>query len=147
MWTWDDEQIFDFVANETNVVVLPFGAILAYPIVPKSPLPNKWSNQKQSCHVKLHAKNEWTITSMSQTRHVPKLGVFCAFNFLVYWNWKVPSKKNGVEVIHLHHVTVSMSMVFLSNTIKFGFVPICGEKKVEKCRCRVPSIGWILGIY
>jgi hypothetical protein len=36
-----------------DVVVLPFGVVLAYPIVPKSPLPSKWSNQKQNCHAKL----------------------------------------------------------------------------------------------
>jgi hypothetical protein len=38
-------------------------------------------------------------------------------------------------------------MVLLSNTIRFGYVPDCGEKKGEECRCRVPGIGWILGIY
>ncbi len=62
------------MANETNVVVLPFEVVLAYPIVPKSPLPSKWSNKK----------HEWITTSMSPTLHVPKLSVFCAFNLLVY---------------------------------------------------------------
>jgi hypothetical protein len=32
------------VAIETNVVVLPFGAVLAYAIVPNSPIKAKWSN-------------------------------------------------------------------------------------------------------
>jgi hypothetical protein len=35
-----------------DVVVMPFGVVLAYPIVPKSPLPSKWSNQKQIYHIK-----------------------------------------------------------------------------------------------
>jgi hypothetical protein len=37
-------HIHDVVAIETNVVVLPFGVILAYAIVPNSPIKAKWSN-------------------------------------------------------------------------------------------------------
>jgi hypothetical protein len=40
------KKIHDFVDVETHIVVLPFGAILAYAIVPNSPLLTKWSNQK-----------------------------------------------------------------------------------------------------
>ncbi len=40
------KQIHDFVVIETHVIVLPFGAILTYVIIPNSPLPTKWSNQK-----------------------------------------------------------------------------------------------------
>jgi len=46
IWAWDDEQIIDFVANEIDVVVMPFGTILTYPTILKSPLLSKWSNQK-----------------------------------------------------------------------------------------------------
>jgi hypothetical protein len=35
IWAWNDEQIFDFVVDEIDVVILPFRAILAYPIIPK----------------------------------------------------------------------------------------------------------------
>jgi hypothetical protein len=42
---------------------------------------------------------------------------------------------------------ISISTTLLSNTIRFGFVPACEEKKIEECRCRVPNKGWILGIY
>jgi hypothetical protein len=59
---------------------------------------------------------------------------------------KVPSKKNRIGILHLHHVTISISMILLLNTIKFGFVPAYGKKKVEECGCKVPSRGWILGI-
>jgi hypothetical protein len=47
--------------------VLPFGAILTYPTIPKSRLPSKWSNQKQNCRATFKHKNEWTTTSMSPT--------------------------------------------------------------------------------
>jgi hypothetical protein len=41
------KQLHDFVAFETHVAILPFGAILAYATIPNSPLPTKWSNQNQ----------------------------------------------------------------------------------------------------
>ncbi len=41
------KQIHDFVAIETHVDVLSFGVVLAYAIIPNSPLPTKWSNQNQ----------------------------------------------------------------------------------------------------
>jgi len=41
------KQIHDFVAIETHVTILPFGGVLTCAIVPNSPLPTKWSNQKQ----------------------------------------------------------------------------------------------------
>ncbi len=44
------------MVDETNVVVLQFGVIMAYAIVPKSILPSKWYNQKQSCHAKFKHK-------------------------------------------------------------------------------------------
>ncbi len=56
VWTLDDEQIFDFDAIGTNVVITPFGVVLPYVTIPKSPLPTKWSNEKQSCHAKLKCK-------------------------------------------------------------------------------------------
>jgi hypothetical protein len=95
----------------------------------------------------LNAKFEWTTTSMSPTQHVPKLRLFCAFSLGLFWNWKVPSKKSKVKVLHLHHVMVSISIIFLWNTIIFEFVPTYGKKRVEKCRCQVLDRGWILGIY
>jgi hypothetical protein len=42
-----DKQINDVVAIETHVNVLPFKVIMAYIIVPNSPIPTKWSNQNQ----------------------------------------------------------------------------------------------------
>jgi hypothetical protein len=56
IWAWDDEQIFDFVTNDIDVIVLPVGAVMAYHIIPKSPLPNKWSNQKQSFHARFKCR-------------------------------------------------------------------------------------------
>jgi hypothetical protein len=35
------KQIHDFVVVETHVAILPFGAIMAFAIVPNSPLPTK----------------------------------------------------------------------------------------------------------
>ncbi len=92
------------MANEIDVLVLPFRVVLAYLIVPKSLLPDKWFNQKQSCHARLKCKNEWTTTSMSPTWHVPKVGLFCALSLVLYWDWKVPLKKNRGEVFHLHYL-------------------------------------------
>jgi hypothetical protein len=40
------KKIHDFVIVETCVIVLPIGIIIAYAIVPNSPLPTKWSNKK-----------------------------------------------------------------------------------------------------
>jgi hypothetical protein len=37
-------HIHDVVAIETNIVVLPFGVVLAYAIVPNSPIKAKSSN-------------------------------------------------------------------------------------------------------
>jgi hypothetical protein len=52
----------------------------------------------------LNVEFEWTTTSMSPTWHIPKLRLFCAFSLVLVWDWKFPSKKNKVEVLHLHHV-------------------------------------------
>jgi hypothetical protein len=35
----------------------------------------------------------------------------------------------------------------LLNTIKFGFIVVCNKSRVEECRCKILSKGWILGIY
>jgi hypothetical protein len=132
----------------------------------KSPLPTKWSINNKVVILDLNAKFEWTTTSMSPPRHCllwrcrtlatkififwpcsPKLMLFCAFSLVLFWDWKVPSKKNRVEVLHLHHVTISISIILLWNTIIFEFVPTYGEKWIEKCRCQVLDRGWILGIY
>jgi hypothetical protein len=51
-----------------NVVVLPFGVVLAYLIVPKSPLPGKWSNQKQNYHIRLKHRKK-VDHYMLPTRH------------------------------------------------------------------------------
>jgi hypothetical protein len=40
----NDKQINDVADIETNVDVLPFKVIMAYTIVPNSPIPTKWSN-------------------------------------------------------------------------------------------------------
>jgi hypothetical protein len=52
-------------------------------------------------------------------------------------------KNNRVEILHLHHVTISISTILLLNTIKFEFVPACGEERAKKCKCKVPGRGWI----
>ncbi len=46
--TINDKQIHDVVVVETHVV-LPFGVILAYAIIPNLPIPTRWSNQNQWC--------------------------------------------------------------------------------------------------
>jgi hypothetical protein len=43
----NDKQVHDVVVVETHVAILPFGAFLAYIIVPNSPIPTRWSNQNQ----------------------------------------------------------------------------------------------------
>jgi len=40
-------QVHDFVAVETDVVVLPLGAIVAYPTILNSSLPTNWSNENR----------------------------------------------------------------------------------------------------
>jgi hypothetical protein len=90
IWAKNDEQIFDFVAVETNVVILPFGAILAYATIPKSLLlMSKWSNQKQSCHARLKCIFwvSWPLQVCHQLDMFPNLGLFCAFNLVLFWDW------------------------------------------------------------
>jgi hypothetical protein len=43
----NQNHIHDDVAIETNVVVLPFGAVLAYAIVLNSLVKTRWSNDNQ----------------------------------------------------------------------------------------------------
>jgi hypothetical protein len=48
--------------------------------------------------------------------------------------------------VHLQHVIISIFMKLFSNTTELGLVHV--YKKInEECRCRVPSKGWILGIF
>jgi len=42
-----DKQTHDFMFVETHIIVLQFGVILVYVIIPNSPLPTKWCNQNQ----------------------------------------------------------------------------------------------------
>ncbi len=70
----------------------------------------------------LNVEFEWTTTSKSPIQHVPKCVLFCAFRL-------VQSKKPRIKLFHLHHVAISISTTLLLNTIKVGFVPICGKKK------------------
>ncbi len=72
----------------------------------------------------LNVEFEWTTTSKSPIQHVSKCALFCAFML-------VQSKKPRIKLFHLHHVTVSISTTLLFNTIKVGFVPICGKKKLR----------------
>jgi hypothetical protein len=84
------------VVDEIDVVVMPFGAILAYPIVPKSYLLSKWSNQKWRCHDKLKFK-KWmdhytyvTNLTCSQTQ------VILCIQFSFILKFKGSIKKHGV---------------------------------------------------
>jgi hypothetical protein len=42
---------------------------------------------------------------------------------------------------------ISISQALLSNTKKFGVLPMSRDKRVEEYRCRVPSRDWVLGIF
>jgi hypothetical protein len=40
-------QVHNFVVVQTHAVVMPLGAIVAYPTILNSSLPTKWSNENQ----------------------------------------------------------------------------------------------------
>jgi hypothetical protein len=71
---------------------------------------------------------EWTTTNMSPSGHVPKRVLFWTFILVLYWGWKVPSKKIKIKLFHLHHITMSISTKLLQNTTRFGSVPVCKKK-------------------
>jgi len=50
------KEIHDFVVVETNVVILPFGVVMAYATIPNPPLPTKWSNQNQCLHARFKCR-------------------------------------------------------------------------------------------
>ncbi len=113
-------EIHDFVGVETHVV-LPFGVVMAYATVPNPPLPTKWSNQNQCLHARFKCRISsgqlQVFTNPTCSQHV----LFCALKLVLLWGWRV-------KLFHLHHVMISISMAFLSNTIKIGFIPICRKK-------------------
>ncbi len=57
------------------------------------------------------------------------------------------SKKPKIEIFHLQNVAIFISTSLLLNAIRFGFILICNKSRIEKCRCRLPGKGWILGVY
>jgi hypothetical protein len=112
------------VVVETNVVILPFGVVMAYATIPNPPLPTKWSNQNQCLHARFKCRIWVDNYKYSRTWHVPKHVLFCALKLVLFWSWRV-------KLFHLHHVMISISMAFSSNTIKIRFVPV-SRKKIWK---------------
>jgi len=64
--TINDKQINDVVV-ETQIVILPFGAVLAYAIAPNSLIPTRWSNQNHGCD----ARFKYNIT-LNNYKYVTK---------------------------------------------------------------------------
>jgi len=50
-------------------------------------------------------------------------------------------------IVHLHHITISIFKTLLPNTMKLGLVPICRNKRDQNYKYRVPSSGWVWGIF
>jgi hypothetical protein len=112
------------VVVETNVDILPFGVVMAYATVPNPPLPTKWSNQNQCLHARFKCRIWVDNYKYSRTRHVPKHVLFCVLKLVFFWGWRV-------KLFHLHHVMISISMAFSSNTIKIRFVHVSRKKSLK----------------
>ncbi len=116
---------------ETHVVVLhlePFWHLLLFQTHYYQPSGSIKSN---ACHTIIKWKIWVDHYKCDTNLKYFQTWVILCIRFCFIWGWRVQSKKNRIKLLHLHHVMIS-TMMLLSNTIRFGFVPIYRRKNKLK---------------
>ncbi len=69
----------------------------------------------------------------------------CVVFYVKFFNKQ--SKKRSLKCIHLQHVTISISMTFLLNMARLGFVSFYNGRKLKNVGAKYQATCRILGIF